>query len=65
MSQTKLPEGWDEKRVAKVLDHYNKQTEDEAVAEDEAGVQSGETVMQVPHALVPIVRELIAKRKTG
>ncbi len=63
MNRSNFPEGWDEKRVAKVLDHYNEQTDDEAVAEDEAGVQSGETVMQVPHALVPIVRELIAKRK--
>jgi hypothetical protein len=64
MSQTKFPKGWDEKRVAKVLNHYNEQAEDEAVAEDEAGVQAGATVMQVPYALVPIVRELIAKRKT-
>jgi hypothetical protein len=64
MNQTKFPKGWDEKRVANVLDHYDEQTEDDAVPEDEAGVRPGETVMQVPHALVPIVRELIAKRKT-
>jgi hypothetical protein len=63
MSQSKYPEGWGEDRVAKVLAHYKDQTEDEAVAEDEAGVQADETVMRVPHALVPIVRELIAKRK--
>jgi hypothetical protein len=64
MNQTRFPEGWDEKRVAKALSHYHEQTEDEAVAEDEAGVRPGETVMQVPHELVPVVRELIAKRKT-
>jgi hypothetical protein len=63
VSQSKYPEGWGEERVAKVIAHYSEQTEDEAVAEDEAGVQPGEAVMQVPHALVPIVPELIAKRK--
>jgi len=44
-----------------VLEHYSEQTEDEALAEDEAGVESSETVMNVPHDLVPKVRELIAK----
>jgi hypothetical protein len=63
MKQSKFPEGWNEERVRKVLVHYEEQTEDEAVAEDEAGVESSETVMSVPHELVPIVRELIAKRQ--
>jgi hypothetical protein len=61
MSQNKFPAGWDEDRVRKVLASYNEQTEDEAVAEDEAGVESGETVMNVPHSLAPIVQGLIAK----
>ena len=64
MSQNKFPAGWDEERVRKVLTSYSEQTEDEAVAEDEAGVEAGETVMNVPHSLVPIVRELIAKRQS-
>ncbi len=64
MSQNKFPEGWDEERARQVLASYAEQTEDEAVAEDEAGVESGDTVMNVPHELVPIVRELIAKRQT-
>ena len=34
--QNRLPPGWDEERVQKVLKHYEEQTEDEAVAEDEA-----------------------------
>ena len=63
MKESKFPEGWNEERVRKVLVHYEEQTEDEAVAEDEAGVESSETVMSVPHELVPIVRELIAKRQ--
>jgi hypothetical protein len=32
----KFPPGWNEKRVRKVLKHYENQTEDEAVAEDAA-----------------------------
>ena len=63
MNQDKLPDGWDEDRVQRVLAHYAGQTESEAVAEDEAGVESSETVMNVPHDLVPIVREMIAKRQ--
>jgi hypothetical protein len=63
MKQSKFPKGWDESRVRKLLASYEAQTEDEAVAEDEGGVESSETVMSIPHELVPRVRELIAKRQ--
>ena len=62
MSQNKVPEGWAEDKVQPVLAHYGDQTEDEALAEDEAGIQPSGTVMNVPHHLVSTVRELIAKR---
>ena len=62
MSQSKFPDGWDEDKVQRVLAHYGEQTEDEALAEDEAGIQPSETVMNVPHDLVPRVRELIARQ---
>jgi len=63
---SKFPPGWDEERTRRVLEHYEKQTEDEAVAEDEAAFESRtETVMQVPNELVPAVRELIAKHRGG
>jgi hypothetical protein len=39
MGNNKFPAGWDEERVRKVLASYSEQTEDEAVAEDEAGVE--------------------------
>jgi hypothetical protein len=62
MRQDRLPPGWDEARVRKVLAHYEEQTEDEAVAEDEATLaESTQTVMEVPQELVPAIRELIAK----
>ena len=62
MSENKFPEGWDESRVNRILAHYEQQSEEDAVLEDEAVVQSTETVMSVPHELVSEVRELIAKR---
>jgi hypothetical protein len=64
MSETKFPANWDEEKVRRVLAHYEGQTEEDALAEDEAGIQPSETVMSVPHELVPKIRELIAKRQT-
>jgi hypothetical protein len=62
MSETRFPVGWDEERVRRVLSHYEQQTSEEAVAEDEAAFENqAETVMKIPHELVPRVRELIAK----
>jgi hypothetical protein len=53
-----------EDRVRRVLAHYEEQTEEEAVAEDEAAVEEpDQTVMEVPTTLVPVIRELIAKHK--
>ena len=47
-----------------MLAHYEAQTEDEAVAEDESPFEGrDEAVMEVPHELVPIIREIIAKRE--
>jgi hypothetical protein len=37
--QSAFPPGWDEDRVRCVLAHYEDQTEEEAVAEDEAAVE--------------------------
>jgi len=62
--QSQFPPGWDEARVRRVLEHYERQTDEEAVAEDEAAWEnSSQTMMDVPTDLVPKVRELIAKRK--
>ncbi len=62
MRQKRFPPGWDEDRVRRVLAHYEEQTEEEAVAEDEAAVEEpDQTVMEVPTTLVPAIRELIAK----
>lgn len=66
MKQAKFPPGWDEARVRRVLEHYDQQSDDEAVAEDEAAYESTtHTTMEVPVDLVPTVRELIAKRRVS
>jgi len=49
-----------------VLEHYEGQTEDEAVAEDEAAFQlRGQTVMVVPKRLVPEITRLIEGRRSS
>ena len=64
MKQSKFPFGWDEKRVQRVLKHYEQQMEEESVAEDEAAYEdSTQAIMEVPRELVPSIRELIAKHK--
>jgi len=61
--KTNFPPGWDESRVKRVLEHYESQSEYEALAEDEAAYEdSNQTFMEVPNELVPAVRELIAKK---
>jgi hypothetical protein len=66
VKEEKFPVGWDEERVRQVLGHYETQSEEEAIAEDEAAHEATTyTTMEVPVELVPEVRELIAKRRVG
>lgn len=63
MKQANFPQGWDEERVRRVLEHYETQSDEEAVAEDEAAYESTtHTAMEIPVDLVPQVRDLLAKR---
>ena len=64
MKQSRFPKDWDEKRVSELVAHYETQTEDEIVAEDEASsLDPEQTIMEIPSKLVPTVRELIAKHE--
>jgi hypothetical protein len=64
MKENRFPPGWDEARVRRVLEHYEQQTEDKAVAEDEAAFESpDQTLMAIPNELVPAVRDLIARHE--
>jgi hypothetical protein len=66
MKQASFPPGWDEARVRRLLEHYEQQSDDEAVAEDQAAYESTtHTAMEVPVDLVPAVSELLAKRRVG
>lgn len=66
MKRNRFPAGWSEARVRRVLEHYEGQTEDEAVAEDEAAFQlRGQTVIVVPKRLVPEITRLIVRRRSG
>ena len=64
--RSRYPQGWDEKKVRRVLEHYEAQSDEDAVAEHEAAYEAtAETAMGVPVDLVPLVRDLIAKRHAG
>lgn len=64
MRQMKFPRGWDEERVRRVLEYYESQTDEEAVAEDEAAFEATtHTAVEIPVELLPVVRELLATRK--
>ena len=53
MSQNRFPPGWDEERVRRLIERYESQTEDEAVAEDEAAIEdASQTLIEVPNELV-------------
>ncbi|MEK6411111.1 MAG: hypothetical protein AABN34_29670 [Acidobacteriota bacterium] len=66
MTQNKYPSGCNERKVRRVLRHYESQTEDEAIAEDEAAFElKDQTAMVVPSKLVPEITKLIAKRRSG
>ena len=66
MTPSRYPEGWDAARVHEVLRHYEQQTDEEAVAEDDAAYEAPtHTAMEIPVDLVPAVRELLAKRRAS
>ena len=57
------PKGWHRKRVQTLIDHYENQADDDAIAEAEAAYKNGATAMiQVAIELVPRVQRLLARR---
>jgi hypothetical protein len=62
MTNKNFPTGWDETRVKRVLTHYETQSEDDAVAEDEKVFKGkARTIIEVPIELMPVIREIIAQ----
>jgi len=65
MRKNKFPKGWNIEKTRKVISLYERQTEDEAIAEDEAAFsQQNNTVIEVPKELLPAIREMIAKHQS-
>ncbi len=65
MRKPNYPPGWDEDRVRRVLDHYESQSGDEALAEDESVYEATtHTRMEIPVELLSRVRQLIAERES-
>lgn len=57
---SELPDGWTESRIRAIIDYYESQTDEEAIAEAEAAYEDeGYSVMLVPCELVPKVQALI------
>jgi hypothetical protein len=64
MKKQNFPPGWDEKRVKKLIAHYENQTEDEEFADIEAAREAEDiTLMAIPTELVPKVRALLARKQ--
>jgi hypothetical protein len=58
----RFPRGWDHERVRRLIEHYERQIEEEAVAEDEAAFEDDEhAFVEVPKELLPEIRKLISR----
>lgn len=61
-----FPPGWDEERVRSVLEYYESQTDDEAVAEAEAAWEDPKSAfVQIPYELLPEVHALLARHEAA
>ena len=62
--QSRLPPGWDDDRARRVVAHYEGQSEEDAVAEDETVLNDeNQAVFKIPRELVPAVRKLLAENR--
>jgi hypothetical protein len=63
-AKQKLPPGWTARQIRELASYYDNLTEDQQVAEIEAGLaKDGQTVMVVPTELVPAIREFIFRKR--
>ena len=65
MNAPRLPKGWDEQRVQRLLAELDARTDEEWIAADEAATTDGgdQAVITVPAALLPEIRRLLAAHK--
>ena len=56
-----MPKGWTEDELRAIAEYYDNQTEDEALAEDEAAyADPNSSVIVVPTELLPEINRLLA-----
>lgn len=61
--QNRYPPGWDRERVRRLIQRYESQTDEEAIAEDEAAFEDQtRTTVEIPNELLPTVRALLAQQ---
>jgi hypothetical protein len=66
LKKKRFPRGWTGEKVRSVISHYEHQTEEETLAEDEAVFSDPtKTVIEVPRELLPAIREMIAKHQSN
>jgi hypothetical protein len=59
----RYPKGLNRKKVQALIDYYDHQSDDEAIAEAEAAYRKRSTALiEIPVKLLPAVRALIARR---
>ena len=64
MKKNQFPKGWNEKKVQQVLAHYERQSDDEALIEDEHALSKKQSVsVEIPVELMPLIREILAQYK--
>ncbi len=67
MSESKYSTGLDAERVKNLIEYYEGLSEDEEVADDEAGAteREGQAIATVPEELLPAIRRLLATHKSA
>jgi hypothetical protein len=62
----KFPPGWDADRAKRLIAQYDAISEDDQAAEDDAAeAHDGQSVITVPDALLPAIRQLLASQKSA
>jgi len=61
MSKKHFPAGWDEARVQRLIDHYEKLSDEEMIAEDEAAHKAGKNQLPVPTATTKVNGKVVVR----
>ncbi|HWE96019.1 MAG TPA: hypothetical protein VG269_18800 [Tepidisphaeraceae bacterium] len=58
----RYPKGWSRKKVLDVMEYYENQSEEDAIAEAEAAYRKRKSALvEIPSKLLPQVRRLLAR----